>query len=99
MGRMQLAHINSRRAVNTGIDPSYRSSSEIKPHAARHREPQMTKRADEEVQEQHWPSAVAVDQEPAGRIADDRAQRLYQLEGNGLGERDAALLQDGRQHE
>ena len=96
---MQFADIDAGRAIDARIDPADGRGGEVKPDAARHREPQMKERADEKIQKQHRPPAVAIDQEAAGRIAEDGGQRLHQLEGDGLGQRNAALLQDGRQHE
>ena len=59
----------------------------------------MEKRADEIIQEQHRPAAIAVNEETAGRIADEGRDRLDEQKTENLPELETALNQNLRQHE
>jgi hypothetical protein len=59
----------------------------------------MEESAHKIVQEQNRATAIAIDQKTATRIAEEAADRLDQLESNGVRQRYPALRQDCRQHE
>src|SRR5262245_35554601 len=99
MGRMQLTDIDAGGTIDAGIDPADEEGRDVSRKACRHRKCQMEESADKKVQEENGTAAVAIDKKATTRIAEEAANRLHQLEGDGVGERYPTLGQNCRQHE